>query len=167
MIYLFLLFLFILQAVGCFFSFVYYTCTAKRFHLAIMIPIEIISLFVIPFYGILLEMSNDIESTISSEAFYSISILCILFYFVSTYSKHVFSLFTESVFFAFILAGWIFNLIIAIQLILVEHFMDFSIYLFCIGSTPIFCLLTTGLMQSGKRWMEAYRWKKKFGIHFI
>ncbi|SHF91728.1 hypothetical protein [Dysgonomonas macrotermitis] len=164
--FLFIILILMIQSAVCILDFMCYYCTKKRFHFLITIPIELISFLLIPALAILFEFTKELEQTITVEAFYSISVLCIIFYFVSTYFKNVFSLLTESLFFIFILAGWVFNIIITILLISkTEHLEGLLLFILFIGSTPIFFLLTRGLIKSGKRCSKAYKWNKFYGTY--
>lgn len=137
----------------------YYISMEKRSSPWIRSIYEIIVLVIFPFLAHSLGLTEDITKLITSEVFYSLSALCIISYFIISYSKSTFTLTGEILFTVAIFGGFVINCLNFIILSFDNNTHTFDLDITFFGSFPIFCMLGTGLIQQYRRCKRCYYWE--------
>lgn len=150
-----LLLIFLSPSLFCPIDMLYYIFSKKRTLPRFRLVFEVIVLGIIPFLGCNLRLSEGVLELITPEVFYLLSVLCIICYFITSYSNAV--TFTSEVLYTVaILSGYIINIITFFTLY-DNHTSYFSSLIAVIGCTPIFFLLSTALIQQFRRCKSMYK----------
>lgn len=142
----------------------YYIYNRKRTSPLIRTFFEIMVFVIFPYFAYFFGLTEDIEKLITAEAFYSLSVLCIISYFITSYSNSTYSFIGEILLILAISGGFIINCLTFILLSFKNKTLTPDMSISFLGCFPIFIFLSTALIQQYRRYKSLQQWDEEIDI---